>query len=115
MSTERLTGTVAKWLNHRGIGFITPEGQASEIGQDLLVHYSNVKQTTDDGFKSLREGSKVEFEMAPDPKHADKKIAVNVTGIGGVDCERKPRTRRWKERAENNDKPSEAPAEASGN
>ena len=31
------TGVVAKWLNHKGIGFITPDGQESEEGKDILV------------------------------------------------------------------------------
>ena len=87
VTSERLTGTVAKWLNHRGIGFITPDGQEAEVGKDFLVHYSNIKQEPDDGFKSLSEGSAVEFETTEDPKNPDKLIAVNVTGIGGTNCE----------------------------
>ncbi|KAL3933746.1 MAG: hypothetical protein SGARI_003639 [Bacillariaceae sp.] len=86
----RQTGTVAKWLNHRGIGFITPDGAESEIGKDLLVHHSHIKQNSDDSnsFKTLQTGSTVEFEMAQDPKNPDKQIAINVTGVGGGDCER---------------------------
>lgn len=88
----RQTGTVVKWLNHRGIGFITPDGQDTVIGNDLLVHYSNIKQeTAKDGFKSLNEQSRVEFNTAQDPKHPDKLIAIHVTGIGGGDCEPRPR------------------------
>lgn len=87
----RQTGTVAKWLNHRGIGFITPDGQESSIGKDLLVHFSQIQQKADgkDTFKTLNVGSRVEFETSVDPKNADKMIAVSVTGIGGVDCERR--------------------------
>mmetsp|Transcript_3604 Transcript_3604/g.8198 ORF Transcript_3604/g.8198 Transcript_3604/m.8198 type:complete len:177 (-) Transcript_3604:362-892(-) len=88
---SRQTGTVAKWLNHRGIGFITPTGQESQIGTDLLVHYTNIKQETEDGFKSLAEGSTVEYETTVDPKNPDKMIAINVTGVGGADCEKRPR------------------------
>ena len=40
----RKTGTVAKWLNHKGIGFITPEGQESVEGQDISVHFEQIKQ-----------------------------------------------------------------------
>jgi CspA family cold shock protein len=95
----RQVGTVTKWLNHRGIGFITPDGEESEIGKDILVHYSNIKQDKDDrgsSFKSLQEGSRVEFDTTVDPKNEDKLIAINVTGIGGVQCERRknPTTRR---------------------
>jgi cold shock CspA family protein len=47
-------GTVAKWVNHKGIGFITP-GDHSE---DILVHHSAIKQNSDDGFVSLKEGER---------------------------------------------------------
>lgn len=82
----RQTGYVAKWLNHKGIGFITPEGAESEEGQDILVHYMQIKQESEDGFKSLEQGSKVEYELEEDPKNPEKKIAVNVTGADGDDC-----------------------------
>jgi len=84
------TGTVAKWLNHKGIGFITPEGE-TEGENDVLVHYQQIKQSSEDGFVSLEAGSAVEFELEDDPKNADKKIAVKVTGPGGADCT--PRTK----------------------
>ena len=86
-SSERQRGIVAKWLNHRGIGFVTPEGQDAEVGKDFLVHYSNIKQEPADGFKSLAEGTAVEFETTEDPKNPNKLIAINVTGIGGTNCE----------------------------
>ena len=54
----RLTGTVAKWLNHKGIGFITPEGE-TEGENDILVHYQQIKQSSEDGFISLVEHSGV--------------------------------------------------------
>jgi cold shock CspA family protein len=84
---ERQRGIVAKWLNHRGIGFVTPAGQEAEVGKDFLVHYSNIKQEPADGFKSLAEGTEVEFETTEDPKNPSKLIAINVTGIGGTNCE----------------------------
>ncbi|MBX4139148.1 MULTISPECIES: cold-shock protein [Pseudomonas] len=56
------TGTV-KWFNaEKGFGFITQEG-----GLDLFVHYSAIKG---DGFKTLEEGQKVEFEVTQGPKGA---------------------------------------------
>jgi len=82
---ERKTGVVAKWLNHKGIGFITPEGAE----EDVLVHFEQIKQNTEDGFKSLAQGSKVEFELQQDPKNSEKFVAVNVTGENGEDCEPK--------------------------
>jgi cold shock protein len=49
------TGTV-KWFNdEKGYGFITPD----ESGKDLFVHHSAI---SGEGFKSLTEGAKVEFE-----------------------------------------------------
>ena len=49
------TGTV-KWFNDdKGFGFVTPD----EAGKDLFVHLSGI---AGDGFKSLAEGAKVEFD-----------------------------------------------------
>ena len=49
------TGTV-KWFNDaKGYGFITPDDNS----KDLFVHHSSI---SGDGYKSLAEGSKVQFE-----------------------------------------------------
>jgi len=49
------TGTV-KWFNDaKGYGFITPD----EGGKDLFVHHTNI---LGEGFKTLKEGGRVEFE-----------------------------------------------------
>lgn len=54
-------GTV-KWFNdQKGYGFITPE----DGSKDLFVHHTGIKG---DGFKSLREGQSVEFEVSQGPK-----------------------------------------------
>ena len=58
--SERITGTV-KWFNDdKGFGFIEREG-----GEDVFVHYSSVRG---EGFKSLTEGQKVEFEVGQGQK-----------------------------------------------
>ena len=50
-----------KWFNEaKGYGFITQEG-----GEDVFVHYSAIQAQ---GFKSLAEGDRVEFEVTRGPK-----------------------------------------------
>jgi cold shock protein len=57
----RITGTV-KWFNDaKGFGFITPEGG----GKDCFVHHTAIKA---EGFKSLAEGERVEFEVVDGQK-----------------------------------------------
>ncbi len=47
---------IVKWFNNdKGYGFITPD----EGSKDLFVHHSSI---SGDGFKSLAEGARVEFE-----------------------------------------------------
>ena len=54
-------GTV-KWFNDsKGFGFITP----SEGGNDLFVHMSEIQM---EGFKTLAENQRVEFEVGDGPK-----------------------------------------------
>ena len=54
------TGTV-KWFNDaKGFGFITQES-----GEDVFVHFSAIQAQ---GFKSLAEGDKVEYEVTRGPK-----------------------------------------------
>jgi len=56
----KLTGTV-KWFNDaKGFGFIT-----SERGEDVFVHFTAIQGN---GFRSLSEGSTVEFEVTQGPK-----------------------------------------------
>lgn len=53
-------GTV-KWFNEsKGFGFITQEN-----GEDVFIHYSAIQG---DGFRTLREGARVEFDVVRGPK-----------------------------------------------
>lgn len=54
------TGTVKWFSNQKGYGFIT-----TDDGKDVFVHYSAVEG---DGFKTLQEGMKVQFEITQGPK-----------------------------------------------
>ena len=65
---DRMTGTV-KWFNDaKGFGFIQQEN-----GPDVFVHFSAIQA---DGFKSLSENDRVEFEVTQGPKGPQ---AANVT------------------------------------
>ena len=64
-------GTV-KWFNaQKGFGFITDDA----TGTDVFVHFSAIMV---DGFKTLEEGQKVNFDTETDPKDNSKLRAVNV-------------------------------------
>ncbi|HYH08915.1 MAG TPA: cold-shock protein [Thermoanaerobaculia bacterium] len=66
----RSTGKV-KWFNDaKGFGFIT-----TETGEDVFVHFSAIQAK---GFRSLAEGSSVEFDLVQGPKGLQ---AANVNPI----------------------------------
>ena len=54
------TGTVKWFSNQKGYGFITPEE-----GNDVFVHHSEIQS---EGYKSLEEGQKVEFDLVQGQK-----------------------------------------------
>ena len=62
------SGTV-KWFNDaKGFGFIEPDGG----GPDAFAHFSAIQM---DGYKSLKEGARVSFELSQGPKGL---MAVNI-------------------------------------
>jgi CspA family cold shock protein len=53
-------GTVKWFNNEKGYGFIAVDG-----GQDVFVHFSSIEM---DGYKSLEDGQRVEFEVTQGEK-----------------------------------------------
>ena len=67
-------GTV-KWFNEdKGFGFITN----ANGGDDVFVHFSAI---VSDGFKTLKEGQSVTFDIESDPKNPSKLRAANVCPV----------------------------------
>lgn len=63
---------VVKWFNNtKGFGFIMPE----EGEKDIFAHYSVIEM---DGYRTLKAGQKVSFEIESGPKglHASRIVAV---------------------------------------
>lgn len=74
MASERATGKV-KWFNNaKGYGFILPDGG----GEDLFAHYSSIEM---DGYKTLKAGQDVSFDVVEGPKGSH---AVAIRGVAGA-------------------------------
>ncbi|HEX5355158.1 MAG TPA: cold-shock protein [Aquabacterium sp.] len=67
------TGTV-KWFNDaKGFGFIEPD----QGGGDVFAHFSAIQM---DGFRTLKQGSKVQYELVAGPKGM---LAQNIQQVDG--------------------------------
>ncbi len=67
----RETGTVERFMDDKGFGFIKPD----RGGKDVFVHHTAIQAS---GFRSLQPGARVEFDLVNDPKGPR---AENVTAI----------------------------------
>ncbi|MBL0418936.1 cold-shock protein [Ramlibacter sp. AW1] len=77
-------GTV-KWFNDaKGFGFIEPDGG----GPDVFAHFSAINM---DGFKTLKQGSRVTFEVTDGPKgQLARNIQAQPTGDDDTSLQRPP-------------------------
>jgi len=67
-----MTEGIVKWFSaEKGYGFITPDE-----GEDLFVHFSEIET---EGFKSLKEGERVSFEVTTGNR--GKQQAAKVTKL----------------------------------
>ena len=57
----REKGTVERFMDEKGFGFIKPDNG----GKDIFVHHSAIQGS---GFKSLKPGTRVEYEIKQDVK-----------------------------------------------
>lgn len=72
------TGTVKKsFFKEKGFGFITPDEPINGSSNDVFVHFSAIQM---DGYRSLDEGDRVEFEVGPGKKPGETQ-AVEVRKI----------------------------------
>ena len=66
---------IVKWFNDaKGFGFIEPEGG----GADVFAHFSAVQM---EGFRTLKQGSRVEYELVQGPKGS---LAQNIRPVAAV-------------------------------
>jgi len=65
------TGTVKWFSDQKGYGFVTPD----DGGKDIFVHHTGIEGA---GFKSLKEGEKVSYEVVQSPKGEQATKVVKI-------------------------------------
>ena len=75
------TGSV-KWFNNaKGYGFISPDGG----GTDVFAHFSAIDM---EGYKTLKQGQKVEFELIEGPRGLQAtKIVLDTSEVSSAESE----------------------------
>jgi CspA family cold shock protein len=77
MEVVMANGTV-KWFNDaKGFGFIEPEAG----GEDVFAHFSAIQM---EGFRTLKQGSQVSFELVQGPKGQLAQNIVQLEGAAGA-------------------------------
>ena len=75
-----LTGSVTRWFNRKGYGFINVVNSDNEhCGNDIFVHLSGIN-VSEDNYKCLYPGEYVSFDL---DTNDGKPVCVNVTGVMG--------------------------------
>ena len=69
----RHQGRINEWRDDRGFGFIEPDGG----GTDVFAHFSAIVM---DGFKTLKQGTRVSFDVQQGPKG---QLAQNIQVLPG--------------------------------
>lgn len=95
----KITGTVKWFSNKKGFGFIAPTSDNSPTNEEIFVHQTSI--FSDGDYRTLVEGSEVEFEI--EKEDSGKLKAINVTSPGGAAIKPPNRERKRQPRKDNKD------------
>ncbi|KAF7114251.1 hypothetical protein RHSIM_RhsimUnG0096000 [Rhododendron simsii] len=80
--SQRVMGTVKWFSGQKGFGFVAPD----DGGEDLFVHQTEIRS---DGFRTLREGQRVEFTVDTGEDGRSKAVDVIAPSQGGTTTARR--------------------------